>query len=287
MSGEGSLLTEPRVVAQPAPAGPRSVVRPLAPQRYRVQFTIGPATHDKLRRLQALMRREIPSGDVAAIFDQAVDLMLGKVETAKLGTKAKVRSTGDGRRARAYEKRIRLKTDERGSPETGVSSTDATNAVSTAATSPPTRDAVSGVSRDAMSDVDKNAVKGESTDPVDGVGTDEMSAGSTDTVGVISTDAEKGASAGVVNRQTKTSRHVPNSVKRAVWWRDRAQCAFVSATGHRCMQRAFLEIHHIHPYALGGPPTVGNLSLRCRRHNAYEAEVVFGARRVATAQDAS
>ena len=63
-----------------------------------------------------------------------------------------------------------------------------------------------------------------------------------------------------------------------MWTRDRGQCAFVSATGRRCSERNFLEIHHIQPYALEGPATVGNLSLRCRRHNQYEAELIFGPR---------
>jgi hypothetical protein len=50
----------------------------------------------------------------------------------------------------------------------------------------------------------------------------------------------------------------------------------VSANGRHCTERAFLEFHHIHPHALDGPATVGNISLRCRRHNAFEAEQVFG-----------
>ena len=74
------------------------------------------------------------------------------------------------------------------------------------------------------------------------------------------------------------SRHIPSEVKRAVWWRDRGQCAFVSDAGRRCAERSFLELHHIQPYAMDGPPTVGNISLRCRRHNQYEAEIVFGGR---------
>jgi hypothetical protein len=69
-------------------------------------------------------------------------------------------------------------------------------------------------------------------------------------------------------------------VKSAVWWRDRGQCAFVSSAGHRCTQRSFLELHHIQPYALDGPATVGNMALRCQRHNQYEGEVVFGTRAV-------
>ena len=40
----------------------------------------------------------------------------------------------------------------------------------------------------------------------------------------------------------------------------------------------FLEFHHIVPYALGGKATLENISLRCRRHNQYEAELVFGPR---------
>jgi hypothetical protein len=74
------------------------------------------------------------------------------------------------------------------------------------------------------------------------------------------------------------SRHVPSAVRRSVWWRDRGQCAFVSTDGHRCTARTFLELHHIRPYALDGPPTTDNIALRCRRHNQYEAELVFGRR---------
>ena len=73
------------------------------------------------------------------------------------------------------------------------------------------------------------------------------------------------------------SRHVPREVKRAVWRRDAGQCAFVSSTGRRCTERTFLEFHHIQPYAQQGPATLANISLRCWRHNQYEAELVFGA----------
>ena len=72
------------------------------------------------------------------------------------------------------------------------------------------------------------------------------------------------------------SRHIPASVKRAVWLRDRGQCAFVARSGRRCGEHAFLELHHIQPFAMGGEATVDNISLRCRRHNVYEAELAFG-----------
>ena len=74
------------------------------------------------------------------------------------------------------------------------------------------------------------------------------------------------------------SRHIPATVKRAVWRRDRGQCAFVARGGRRCAERAYLELHHIQPFALGGDNTASNIALRCRGHNAYEAELDFGSR---------
>jgi hypothetical protein len=73
------------------------------------------------------------------------------------------------------------------------------------------------------------------------------------------------------------SRHVAARVKRAVWVRDTGRCAFVGASGHRCSERAFLEYHHVVPYAVGGQATIANIQLRCRAHNGYEADTFFGA----------
>jgi len=73
-------------------------------------------------------------------------------------------------------------------------------------------------------------------------------------------------------RLDEKSRHVPASVKRAVWKGDRGRCAFVGTLG-RCAETGFLEFHHVTPYADGGPTTVENLSLRCRAHNAYEVQL--------------
>jgi hypothetical protein len=79
--------------APPAlPATRRPIVETTSPERYRVQFTIGQESHDKLRRLQALLRREIPDGDPGAIFDRAITLLLEKVEKTKLGATTKPRT---------------------------------------------------------------------------------------------------------------------------------------------------------------------------------------------------
>jgi hypothetical protein len=70
------------------------------------------------------------------------------------------------------------------------------------------------------------------------------------------------------------SRHIPSAVRRAVWRRDQGRCAFVGTHG-RCVERAFLEFHHVEPHAVGGPACVENIQLRCRAHNIHEAEQYF------------
>jgi hypothetical protein len=191
-----SVPSDPVPETVPSPAvfvpAPRPIVRAMAPERYRVQFTIGPETHEKLRRIQALLRREIPDGDPAAIFDRAVTLLLEKVERAKLGAAARPRP----------QRSIRLETDARG------------------------------------------------------------------------------------RKGMHPSRAIPREVKRVVSRRDGGQCAFVSPEGRRCTERTYLEFHHMTPYAKQGQATVENIALRCRRHNQYEAELVFGPHGTSTVREA-
>jgi hypothetical protein len=80
-----------------------------------------------------------------------------------------------------------------------------------------------------------------------------------------------------VRRRSKTeSRHIPAAVRRAVWKRDEGRCTFVSESGQHCMARSALEYDHVDPFATGGQATIGNLRLRCRTHNQFEAECAFG-----------
>ncbi len=68
------------------PASPRArpaVVEPLAPGRYRVQFTASAELYDKLERLRALMRPSVPDGDLAAIVEQAVTEKLQRLEARR------------------------------------------------------------------------------------------------------------------------------------------------------------------------------------------------------------
>jgi hypothetical protein len=58
--------------------------------------------------------------------------------------------------------------------------------------------------------------------------------------------------------------------------RDGYRCRYVDDQGRRCTARSLLEIHHRHPFALGGGHTVEGTSLLCRTHNRLMAEIDYG-----------
>jgi 5-methylcytosine-specific restriction endonuclease McrA len=66
-----------------ATPSPRSVIEPLAPARYKVQFTASVELRDKLERLQALMRSSVPDGDLAALIEQAVTEKIERLEARR------------------------------------------------------------------------------------------------------------------------------------------------------------------------------------------------------------
>jgi hypothetical protein len=172
----------PAPEAPPARPDPRPVIRASAPARYHVQLTIGQETHDRFRRLQALLARECRRGDPVAVFDLACRVLEEKVLKEKRAAAAKPR------------KRRRSGTGER--------------------------------------------------------------------------------------REEK--RHVPAAVSRQVWARDGERCAFVGPGGVRCQETKYLELHHTVPWALCRRSSPEILSVRCRAHNQYEAELVFGERAIRT-----
>lgn len=101
------VATSIDAVASPLPIAPAptrpTVVKPLAQERYKVQFTVSRETHAKLRRVQDLMRHIVPNGDLPAIFDRALTLLLADLSKAKHG--ATMRPKGD-RSARAHSRHI-------------------------------------------------------------------------------------------------------------------------------------------------------------------------------------
>jgi hypothetical protein len=84
------------------------------------------------------------------------------------------------------------------------------------------------------------------------------------------------------------SRHIPARIRRAVFERDAHRCTYVDdASGRRCEETHYLELHHLEPFANGGPHTEANLTLRCQAHNALAAEIDFGRDRILEKRDAA
>jgi 5-methylcytosine-specific restriction endonuclease McrA len=72
-------------VARSRPMSQPAIVAPLSLDSYRVQFTVPRQTYEKLRRVQDLLRHQIPNGNLAAIFDRALTLLLRETEKKKIG----------------------------------------------------------------------------------------------------------------------------------------------------------------------------------------------------------
>jgi hypothetical protein len=68
-------------ISEPAPRP--NVVAPLAPERYKVQFTATEALYAKLRHAQNLLRHRIPDGDLSQVFDLALAALVEKLEKQK------------------------------------------------------------------------------------------------------------------------------------------------------------------------------------------------------------
>lgn len=156
------------IPAPPPRRPPPQLVKPLAPERFKIQFTISGETREKLRVTQDLLRHSLPSGDLEKLFDRALSALLADLEKRKLA----------------------LVPHPRKHPK----------------------------------------------------------------------PARQG------------TRLIPAAVRRAVWSRDKGRCAFVGREG-RCRERKLLELHHVKPFAVGGASTVENIQLRCRAHNAHEADL--------------
>ena len=77
----------------------RAEVKPLAPERFKLQLTISHATHIKLRRIQNLLRHSVPDGDLEIIVDKALTLLLEDIERTKLAATLQPRSRAASRTA--------------------------------------------------------------------------------------------------------------------------------------------------------------------------------------------
>ena len=76
----------------------RPIVAPLAPERFKVQFTIGRETHERLRAVQDLLRHVVPNGDPAVIFERGLVLLLADLKRKKLAQASRPRRAHEAER---------------------------------------------------------------------------------------------------------------------------------------------------------------------------------------------
>jgi len=70
-----------------------STVEPLGSGRYKVQFTASAQLRDKLERLRALLRQQVPDGDVATIIERLVTEKLAHIEARHFARTSRPKTT--------------------------------------------------------------------------------------------------------------------------------------------------------------------------------------------------
>ena len=91
-----SSLELPRVAPMEPNRSARPVVEPLAPSRYKVQFTASAELREKLERLQALLWTELPDADLGAVIDRAVTETLQRLEARRYARTSSPRAAATG-----------------------------------------------------------------------------------------------------------------------------------------------------------------------------------------------
>jgi hypothetical protein len=239
-----SAPASPMPSSAPQPLAPsRAVLAPIAPRRYFLKVTISQETHDKLQRARDLLRHVVPDGDPAAILDRALTVLVEQAARTKYGERTRLRPSGAGSRSETLTLALTLNGAR---DQTPARTSDRTPARTPARTH--------DQARDRMPDRQHIRAPDRTRDE---------------------THDRTRARPPHQGRPAGPGRYIPAEVKRVVWTRDTGRCAFVGAAG-RCRETGFLEFHHVVPFAAGGRTDAGNLQLRCRAHNAHEANIFFG-----------
>src|SRR5262245_49907480 len=90
------MVVAGREQVAPGPVA-RDRMAPLSAERYALQVTISEATQSKLVRARALLRHQVPSGDLSEVLDRALDALLEKVEKRKFGKTSRPRRAKESR----------------------------------------------------------------------------------------------------------------------------------------------------------------------------------------------
>ncbi len=88
-------------VTAPLPAG-RGAVTPLSGAHYRLQVTMTHETHGKLRRAQNLLRHVVPTGDIGAVLDRALTLLVADLERRRCAATPAPRASSAAPAGRRY-----------------------------------------------------------------------------------------------------------------------------------------------------------------------------------------
>jgi 5-methylcytosine-specific restriction endonuclease McrA len=75
-------------------------IEPTSPGRYAVQLTISRETHDLLREAQALLGHAVPSGDIEAVLERALDGLVQQLRKQKFAETERPRARRGGTNAR-------------------------------------------------------------------------------------------------------------------------------------------------------------------------------------------
>ena len=70
-----------------------AVIKPLAEETFKFQFTASRACRDKLHRAQDLLRHRVPDGDVGTIVEKALEVLIDRVTKERFAEVRKPRKT--------------------------------------------------------------------------------------------------------------------------------------------------------------------------------------------------
>ncbi len=91
-----STLPAVAVSMQAAPTPVRRIrnlpaIQPLAEDAYKIQFTASRTVREKVHQAQELLRHRVPNGDLAAVFEAALDSLIHAVKKERFGLGRKTR----------------------------------------------------------------------------------------------------------------------------------------------------------------------------------------------------
>ena len=84
--------------AAPVARRRRDVMSPLSERRYKIQLTAGQSLHDKLKQAQQLLGDQVAPGDLAAVFEQGLDLLIRDLRRKRFAETDRPRRPTKGKR---------------------------------------------------------------------------------------------------------------------------------------------------------------------------------------------